>query len=52
MTGYSTIETAIEDLQKGAGGFGLIPFADAQLIESVKSALQESQQHESKYPFS
>jgi signal transduction histidine kinase/DNA-binding response OmpR family regulator len=43
MTGYGTIETAIEALQRGADGFVLKPFADAELVQSVKSALLESQ---------
>ncbi len=44
MTGYGTVETAIEALRRGADGLVLKPFAGVELVESVKRALQESQQ--------
>jgi signal transduction histidine kinase/CheY-like chemotaxis protein len=42
MTGYGTVETAIEALRRGADGLILKPFAGAELVQSVKRALQES----------
>lgn len=44
MTGFGTVETAIEALRKGADGLVLKPFAGAELVESLRRALQESQQ--------
>jgi signal transduction histidine kinase/FixJ family two-component response regulator len=43
MTGFGTVETAIEALRRGADGLVLKPFAGAELVQSVKRALQESQ---------
>ena len=46
MTGYGTVETAVEALRRGADGLVLKPFAGRDLVESVQSALRESQQKE------
>ena len=43
MTGFGTVETAIEALQRGADGLILKPFAGAELVQCVRHALQESQ---------
>jgi two-component system, NtrC family, sensor kinase len=43
MTGYGTVDTAIEALRRGADGLILKPFAGAELIQSVNRALQENQ---------
>ncbi len=43
MTGFGTVETAIESLHRGADGLILKPFAGAELVQSVRHALQESQ---------
>ncbi|RPI30213.1 MAG: response regulator [Chloroflexota bacterium] len=43
MTGYGTVETAIEALRRGADGLILKPFAGAELVQSVQRALQERQ---------
>jgi len=43
MTGYGTVEMAIEALQRGADGLILKPFAGVELVQSVKKALQERQ---------
>lgn len=43
MTGFGTVETAIEALRRGADGLVLKPFAGAELVQSVNRALQESQ---------
>jgi signal transduction histidine kinase/FixJ family two-component response regulator len=43
MTGYGTVETAIEALRRGADGLVLKPFAGAELVQSVDRALQENQ---------
>ena len=40
MTGYGTIETAIEALQRGADGLILKPFAGSELVQGVEIALQ------------
>ncbi len=42
MTGYGTLETAIEALQRGADGLILKPFTGKELVESVKHALEQS----------
>ncbi len=43
MTGYGTVETAIETLQRGADGLILKPFEDGnELVNSVEFALAES----------
>jgi two-component system NtrC family sensor kinase len=43
MTGYGTVETAIETLQRGADGLILKPFEDAtELVKSVEFALAEN----------
>jgi len=44
MTGFGTVETAIEALHRGADGLILKPFTGAELVQSVRHALQESQQ--------
>jgi two-component system NtrC family sensor kinase len=43
MTGFGTVETAIEALRRGADGLILKPFAGAELVQSVNRALQENQ---------
>jgi signal transduction histidine kinase/FixJ family two-component response regulator len=43
MTGFGTVEMAIEALRRGADGLILKPFAGAELVQSVKRALQENQ---------
>lgn len=43
MTGFGTVETAIEALRRGADGLILKPFAGAELVQSVDRALQENQ---------
>jgi len=43
MTGFGTVETAIEALSRGADGLILKPFAGAELVQSVDRALQENQ---------
>lgn len=43
MTGFGTVETALETLRRGADGLILKPFAEAaELVRSVQHALQES----------
>lgn len=42
MTGFGTVETAIEALRRGADGLVLKPFSGAELVQSVQRALQES----------
>jgi two-component system NtrC family sensor kinase len=44
MTGYGTVETAIEALHKGADGLVLKPFTGKELVESVHRALIDNQQ--------
>jgi signal transduction histidine kinase/DNA-binding response OmpR family regulator len=43
MTGYGTVETAIESLHRGVDGLILKPFIGSDFILAVKSALQENQ---------
>jgi signal transduction histidine kinase/CheY-like chemotaxis protein len=44
MTGFGTVETAIEALRQGADGLVLKPFAEtSELVRSVREALRESQ---------
>ena len=43
MTGFGTVEMAIQALQRGADGLILKPFAGAELVQTVRRALQESQ---------
>jgi signal transduction histidine kinase len=43
MTGFGTVETAIEALRRGADGLVLKPFAGAELVQSVNRAIQENQ---------
>jgi signal transduction histidine kinase len=43
MTGYGTVETAVETLHYGADGMILKPFAGSELIQSIESALQKRQ---------
>jgi two-component system, NtrC family, sensor kinase len=43
MTGYGTVETAVEALRKGADGLVLKPFAGVELVETVRSAFRDSQ---------
>ena len=44
MTGYGTLETAIEALQRGADGLVLKPFTGKELVESIHHALEQSHQ--------
>ena len=43
MTGFGTVETAIEALRRGVDGLILKPFAGAELVQSVDRAIQENQ---------
>lgn len=43
MTGFGTVDTAIEALRRGADGLILKPFSGAELVQSVRRALQQSQ---------
>jgi signal transduction histidine kinase/DNA-binding response OmpR family regulator len=43
MTGYGTVETAVEALHRGADGLILKPFINSDFILGVKNALQENQ---------
>ena len=42
MTGFGTVEMAIQALQRGADGLVLKPFAGAELVQSLKHALQDN----------
>ncbi|MBN2146445.1 MAG: response regulator [Anaerolineales bacterium] len=42
MTGFGTVDTAIEALRKGADGLILKPFSGGELVQSVRRALQQS----------
>jgi two-component system, NtrC family, sensor kinase len=44
MTGFGTVETAINALSKGADELVLKPFTSEELVQSVRRALQNSQQ--------
>lgn len=44
MTGFGTVETAIEALRRGADGLVLKPFSGVELVQSAKRAVKESQQ--------
>ncbi len=41
MTGYGTVETAVESLRKGADGMVLKPFTGVELVQSIEQALRE-----------
>jgi signal transduction histidine kinase/CheY-like chemotaxis protein len=41
MTGYGTVETAVESLHRGADGMILKPFSGAELVQSIERALQD-----------
>jgi len=43
MTGYGTVETAVESLHRGADGMILKPFSGAELVQSVEQALRDRQ---------
>jgi len=43
MTGFGTVDAAVETLRKGADGLILKPFTGAELVQSVQRALQEKQ---------
>ncbi len=43
MTGYGTVETAVESLRQGADGMLLKPFSGAELGQSVEQALHNRQ---------
>ena len=43
MTGFGTVETAIEALRRGADGLILKPFSTDELVQSVRRALEQSQ---------
>jgi len=40
MTGFGTVETAIEALRRGADGLILKPFSGAELVDSIQRALE------------
>ncbi|MFA5073882.1 MAG: HD domain-containing phosphohydrolase [Nitrospirota bacterium] len=42
ITGYGTIDTAVESLMRGVDGFVLKPFTEKQLITSVERAIKRS----------
>jgi signal transduction histidine kinase/FixJ family two-component response regulator len=42
MTGFGTVEMAIQALRRGADGLILKPFAGAELVQSVQRALQDN----------
>jgi len=44
MTGFGTVETAIQALRRGVDGLILKPFEKAELIQAVEQALSDSQQ--------
>src|SRR5512133_1027330 len=44
MTGFGTVETAIQALRKGVDGLILKPFEKSELIQAVEQALSDSQQ--------
>jgi two-component system, NtrC family, sensor kinase len=44
MTGFGTVETAIEALNRGANGLILKPFTASELVQSVQRALKENHQ--------
>ena len=44
MTGYGTVETAIQALRRGVDGLILKPFERTELIQAVEQALSDSQQ--------
>lgn len=44
MTGFGTVETAIQALRRGVDGLILKPFEKAELIQAVEQALTDSQQ--------
>ncbi len=44
MTGFGTVETAIQALRRGVDGLILKPFERAELIQAVEQALSDSQQ--------
>ena len=43
MTGFGTVETAIEALRRGADGLILKPFSSNELVQSIRRALEQSQ---------
>ncbi len=43
MTGYGTVETAVEALRQGADGMVLKPFSGAELVQSAEQALRDRQ---------
>jgi signal transduction histidine kinase/CheY-like chemotaxis protein len=43
MTGFGTVETAVEALRRGADGLVLKPFSAEELVQSVRRALEQSQ---------
>ena len=43
MTGYGTVETAVEALRQGADGMLLKPFSGAELVQSIEKALRDRQ---------
>ena len=46
MTGYGTVDVAIEALNRGADGLILKPFDREELLRSIEKALQESQRRQ------
>jgi len=43
MTGFGTVDTAIEALRRGADGLILKPFSGVELVQTVKRAIQDNQ---------
>lgn len=43
MTGYGTVETAVESLRQGADGMLLKPFSGAEIVQSIEQALRDRQ---------
>ncbi len=43
MTGYGTVETAVESLHQGADGMVLKPFSGAELVQTIQRALRTRQ---------
>ncbi len=49
MTGFGTVETAIEALRRGADGLILKPFRGNELVQSVQRALEQSQHKQDQF---
>jgi len=46
MTGFGTVDTAVESLHKGADGMILKPFSGAELVQAIERALREKQREQ------